>query len=261
MVQLGIIQLHIEEGHWAENRKHALHYMNRLAANGAQCLVLPEMWTSSDLSRRAALSEFSNDTLSIFQTWAQTHRCFLIGSQLEKDPQHDTYYNTAFAIGPDGALAGQYRKSHLFVLGGEANCFSAGTDLPFIFETPWGLWSVAICFDLRFPVMFRRLAKKGVSCFVIPAQWPLHRRDHWLTLLKARAIENQCIMIGANRLGTKGKDEFHGASAIFDPWGKRLCLLGKHRKYGLCTVDTDLATQVRRDFPSLFMDHPTIDEA
>lgn len=257
MVAFGLIQLKIVENDWEGNYRKALGEMERVQEQGADCIILPEMWTSLDRERRDLLAKWSREKLHAFQDWALGHHVYLIFSQLEQSRGH--FYNTAYVIAPTGRIVGSYRKIHLFVFGGETDYVDAGNRPPFVMQTPWGLWAVPVCFDLRFPILFRRLARQGVSCFIVPAQWPKEREAHWLALLRARAIENQCVMVGVNRRGKKGKEEFCGASAVFNPWGDCLKQLTRSTARAIVEVDMRQVEKSRSQFPCLALDHPRWD--
>lgn len=256
-VRIGLVQLKIVDGDWEGNFRAALRHMERLARAGANCVILPEIWTSLLAHRRDDLARFTEEKQGLFKAWAREHGVYVMGSGLEKS--RGNFYNTAFVLSPKGKDISAYRKVHLFALGGEARLFKAGNRLPPVFKTPWGLWSIAVCFDLRFPVMFRRLAQRGVKCVVIPAQWPARRSEHWLALLKARAIENQCVMVGVNRLGSKNGEAYTGRSAVFDAWGRERLLVPSQRQTGLVEIDMAEVDAVRKRFPSLARDHPRVD--
>lgn len=257
MTKIGIVQLRIVENDWEGNFRRVERHLQQLARQGAQCVILPEMWTSSTRDRKSELAAWSHDKLHWFQRWALAAHCYVIFSQLEG--YKNEFYNTAYTIAPTGDIVSRYRKVHLFAFGGETDLFHPGHRAPPLLQTPWGPWAVLICFDLRFPILFRRLARQGVTCFVVPAQWPENRGDHWLALLKARAIENQCMMIGVNRLGTKEKEHFHGASVIFDPWGNCVTRLRRSTQCALASVNMAMVDKVRSDFPCLSLDHPQLD--
>lgn len=261
MVKLGLIQLEIIDGDWIKNREHALHAMRALVAQGARLLVLPEIWHSFQLSRREALADFSNETRVLFAQFARDHAVTLVSCQVERDGSN--FYNTAFVWDESGREIAAYRKVHLFQVGGECAWFSAGDALPPVIHSSFGTWSVAICFDLRFPMMFRRLAEAGVHLVVVPAQWPSVRETHWRTLLAARAIENQMFMVGVNRRGAKqtqtGIEPYRGVSCVITPLGEPCLLLNESDEHGVVAIDLDDARRVREAFPCLSLSHPVID--
>lgn len=126
-------------------------------------------------------------------------------------------------------------------------------------HAPWGETGLAICYDLRFPEMFRRYALDGVQTMIISAEWPLQRIEHWQTLLRARAIENQCFVIAANCVGQCGGENFGGRSAVISPWGEVL-VEGQSDQPELLTVtfDTGQVDEVRRRIPVLIDRRPDL---
>jgi omega-amidase len=108
---------------------------------------------------------------------------------------------------------------------------------------------MTICYDLRFPELFRRYALAGARLILVPAEWPHPRRAHWQTLLRARAIENQCFVAACNRVGITGNSTFFGASAVIDPWGEALVEGGETELILTATIDLSLVDTVRKRIP------------
>ncbi len=158
--------------------------------------------------------------------------------------------NAAFAIRPDGTLAATYRKIHPFSFGDENRHYSGGDDCP-VFELDGVRAGLQICYDLRFPETFRRLSQRGAELVFVPANWPARRATHWLTLLAARAIENQMIVCGINRVGHDPTVEYPGLSAIHDARGEALSRGDGRPGLVLATVDLDDLRAWRQEFPAL----------
>jgi len=135
----------------------------------------------------------------------------------------------------------------------EQQYLQAGKAMP-VFDLPWGRTALAVCYDLRFPELFRRYALQGAMLVVVPAQWPARRAEHWRTLLRARAIENQMVVVGCNRVGCDGDDSapFGGHSAVYDAWG-RAAVEGNPDEEMLLTgaVDLSVVAQARSFIPAL----------
>ena len=133
----------------------------------------------------------------------------------------DKYFNSLIHINNKGELVSKYQKVHPFSFGNEDKNYSKG-------EKDWNTQiedfkiGLSICYDLRFPELYRLYAKERVDALVSIANWPDTRIEHWRTLLKARAIENQCYMIGVNRVGKDPKLNYVGYSGVYDPMGKEL---------------------------------------
>jgi predicted amidohydrolase len=120
---------------------------------------------------------------------------------------------------------------------------------PLIMDLPWGTTGMAICYDLRFPELFRRYAVQGAKVIVMPAEWPIERVEHWRTLLQARAIENQCFMVATNSAGQTGNTTFGGHSMIVDPWGKIVVEVGETPTLVTAEIEVDLVDSVRNRIP------------
>ncbi|MES2573070.1 MAG: nitrilase-related carbon-nitrogen hydrolase, partial [Verrucomicrobiota bacterium] len=180
---------------------------------------------------------------------ARKYGCLVMGSVIAPDTA-TTAANEAVAYAPDGSLLARYRKIHPFSLGGEAAVHKAGSE---IVTFQWGGFTVApfICYDLRFPEIFRAAARRGANLFVVMALWPAKRQQHWLTLLQARAIENQAYVAGVNRTGNEPLYSYAGRSVVINPHGIIIADAGEHET----VLDTAIAAETvetwRREFPAL----------
>jgi predicted amidohydrolase len=158
--------------------------------------------------------------------------------------------NEAVAFSSEGSLLVRYQKIHPFSLGGEADVHEAGTE---VHTFKWGLFTVApfICYDLRFPECFREAARAGANLFVVIALWPMKRQQHWLTLLQARAIENQAYVIGVNRVGVEPRYTYSGRSVVVDPHGIIVADAGEHEGVLTSAIHFDVVKSWRQEFPAL----------
>lgn len=219
------IQFNVQQGDLDANLVYVRQALARVAAQGAKLAVLPEMWSTGFAYRN--LAELAGRTAAVvaeLQQLSARHQLVIIGSQPE--PAGDgRVYNTAHVI-DNGRLVASYRKLHLFSLLGEDKAFKGG-DGWCLAETSLGKIGVIICYDLRFPELSRRLALEGARLICVPAQWPKPRQEHWRTLLRARAIENQLYMVSSNACGPIGKLDFFGMSMIIDPKGEVLADAGE----------------------------------
>jgi predicted amidohydrolase len=221
------------------------------AERGAELLVLPELWGSGyDLGRAPELADEINTGLfAATAALARHHRMAICGSLLEWDATTQRAYNTAALYDADGHLRGSYRKVHLIGLMDEDRYLGAGDALG-VLEMPWGKAALAICYDLRFPELFRRYALDGAGVILLPSEWPVQRIEHWRTLLKARAIENQCFVIACNRVGADRANTFGGRSAVVDPWGNVLAEAGDSMpELLIATLELDVIEQARSFLP------------
>ena len=218
------IQFNIHMGEIDHNLELALAGIRRVRERDARLAVLPEMWsTGYDYRHLAQLAEESPRVLQALERVTAELDMVVVGSLAEKGG--DTLYNTAYVV-DRGRVTGSYRKLHLFSTMGEDRFLGSG-DQSLILDTSVGRLGVAICYDLRFPEMIRQIALEGAEILCVPAEWPKPRQDHWRTLLRARAIENQLFVAAANCCGPQGKLDFFGMSMLIAPRGEVLAESGE----------------------------------
>lgn len=260
---ISIGQMDVRIGEPEDNVARVREWAVEAARRGSDLLVLPELWdTGYALDRAAELgTPLGMGRFAEVAVLAQEHRLHIIGSMLEVEPASGKAYNAAAWFGPQGEVLGIYRKLHLFRLMHEERYLCAGS-MPLLLDLPWGKTAVAICYDLRFPELFRRYALQGAVLTIIPAQWPHPRMAHWQILLRARAIENQMVVVGCNRVGEEaglsGTVRFGGRSAIVDAWGEALIEGGETEV--LLTAEVDLAAveRLRSKMPVLADRRPDV---
>jgi omega-amidase len=240
-IQAAAIQFNVRQGDVDANRDYVRAALRRAAGTGVQLAVLPEMWSSGFSYRN--LNELARCTAGIVEELLALSRelkLVIVGSMPE--PHGEKVYNTVY-VADNGRLAGTYRKLHLFSLLGEDKAFDSG-DSWLLAETSIGKVGVIICYDLRFPELSRRLALEGAAVICVPAQWPKPRQEHWRTLLRARAIENQLYVVACNACGPIGKLDFFGMSMIIDPKGEVLAEAGEAE----CMISAPLDMQLMADW-------------
>jgi predicted amidohydrolase len=156
----------------------------------------------------------------------------------------------ALVVGPDGTELVRYTKLHPFCLGSEHQHFRRGEALALF---PWQGFTVAplICYDLRFPEAFRCAVARGATLFVIIANWPQAREDHWLTLARARAIENLAYVVTVNRVGRDPHLAYSGRSQVINPRGEIVADAGNAAGWLAAALDAELVRNCRRGFPAL----------
>lgn len=219
-------------------------------------LVLPEMFATGFSMNVAGIQEGSKRVTEQFlESLAREFAIFVLGGVVNLGPD-GRGRNQALAYSPQGREIVRYDKMQPFSLGGESKHYTAG-DRTTHFD--WQGMTVApfICYDLRFPELFRAAVKPSKSAqpsaqlFAIIASWPLPRDAHWITLLQARAIENQAYVIGVNRSGKDPHHTYPGRSLIIDPHGKILIDAGNTERIVAADVDPQTVQKWRRDFPAL----------
>jgi len=225
-----------------------LNTMQQLAVEagrrGSHLLVLPELWSTGyalDQSKELA-NTLNTGMFTQVTTIAQQNKLSIVGSILEKRGVEVT--NSAAFFAPNGRMMGVYRKIHLFRLMDEDKWLQPGS-APLTIDLPWGTTGIAICYDLRFPELFRQYAVDGAKMIIIPAEWPAARVEHWRTLLQARAIENQCYIVATNAVEETGDTVFGGHSMIVDPWGKIVIEGGDSARLLTAEIELDLVDEVR----------------
>ena len=226
----------------------------RVARAGARLIVFPEMFMA--LPRKgeslASVAEpLDGPFACALAGEAKAHGLYLLAGLWEQAPRKDRVHNTAALFSPDGRRIARYRKMHLFdaLSVRESDRMLAGDEPPEIVEIDGFKTGFAICYDLRFPELFRRLAAEGAHLMLVPAAWyagPL-KEDHWLTLLKARAIENTCYVGGAVLCGPP----FTGRSTVVDPLGVSLCDAGESPGIVLADIHARRLEEVRTKLPCL----------
>ena len=249
-LRVAIGQMDVALGDAEANLRTVQALAAEAASGGAELLVLPELWGSGyDLGRAEELADELNTGLfSAVAALSRHHRMAIAGSLLEWDAEEERAYNTATLYNADGALLGRYRKIHRFGPMDEDRYLGAGDEAPLL-TTEWGTTALAICYDLRFPELFRRYALEGARIIIMPSEWPVPRIEHWRTLVRARAIENQCFVVACNRVGADRANTFGGRSAVVDPAGAVLVEGGAETELLHATLKLELVDDVRKIIP------------
>jgi predicted amidohydrolase len=263
-MRVAAIQLN-STGEVARNVETAERLVRGAAADGAELAVLPEKWNL--LGDSAALLQgaepLDGPTVSAARSWARELGIHLVaGSIAERSDDPDKSFNTSILIGPEGELEASYRKIHMFDVdvGGvayrESEHEEPGDEIVTA-ELGGALEGVTIgmsvCYDLRFPELYRILAVRGATVITVPSAFTLETgRDHWDVLLRARAIENQAFVVAANQIGEAPPHyRSYGRSAILDPWGVVLAQAPDEQCFITADLDLELQDRVRRMLPSL----------
>ena len=221
LLTVTLAQMDVHTGQPEANLVRVREFAAQAQKADADLLLLPELWLYGyDLERAEDWAvPLGEGGFAHMATLAREFGLHMAGSLLEK---HDGgVSNTAVLYAPDGALLGFYRKIHLFRLMDEHRHLISG-DHATICPTSWGPVGLAICYDLRFPELFRVMALAGADLFLVPVQLPVPRLDAWLTLARARAMENALFVAVCNRVGSEGEVTFAGQSLVVDPLGRVL---------------------------------------
>jgi omega-amidase len=223
---VSLAQIDVVSGEPARNLAKAEVYAEEAARRGSTLICFPEMWTTGfNWKANEELIRDRRDQVQAISGMAKRHRVWINGSMLCFNEEGKAA-NTSILFNPEGEIAAYYRKIHLFSLMNEERFLDPGKRIETA-ETPWGKTGLAICYDIRFPELFRRYFLEGVTMVLLPAAFPKPRLEHWKVLLRARAIENQTFVVGTNRVGSEGLGQdgtitYGGSSAVVDPWGRVL---------------------------------------
>jgi predicted amidohydrolase len=246
------------------------------AAAGAMLIGLPEnfAYLGPDQDHRAAIAEELPNQLPtmagaaapagpILTAMRQLARAagawLLLGGFPERTGVGNRIRNSAVLLDPQGEIQALYRKIHLFdvdVPGGrsfrESETVEAGAE-PVVAGTPWGNLGLTICYDLRFPELYRELGRRGARMIAVPSAFTLETgKDHWHVLLRARAIENQVFLIAPAQWGSHGGNRrSFGHALIVDPWGAVIAECGDHEGFALARLQLDYQDRIRATFPAL----------
>ena len=243
------------------NLETAERLVRDAARDGAELIALPEKWNllGPGDALRGGAEDLDGPTLSAVRSWARELGVHVVaGSISERVAERDKLSNTSVLVGPDGEVGAVYRKIHMFDVdvGGvayrESEHEEPGTEIVVssAADVPVGL---TVCYDLRFPELYRILAVRGARVITVPAAFTLHTgKDHWEPLLRARAIENQAFVLAPNQIGEAPPHyNSYGRSMIVDPWGVPLATAPDEECFVAAELDFALQDRIRESLPSL----------
>lgn len=221
-LRVSLLQMNIIPGKPEVNREKAIDMIKQAlkVKTKPDILTLPEMWTTAyQLGDIAKICDQEGmPTNELIAAQAKEGRVNIVAGSYAS-MQDRKVFNTAYVFDRRGNNIAKYQKIHLFKLMDEHKYIESGKQLC-TFKLDGIKCGIIICYDLRFPELSRKLALEGIKLLFVPAQWPAERLAHWVTLLKARAIENQIYIIAVNRAGENEEAEFLGGSMVINPWGE-----------------------------------------
>jgi predicted amidohydrolase len=246
----------------AANIQTALELIDRAAAGGAKLVALPEIWTylGDPAGNRENAEPIPGPVTDLLADRARKHGIYLHGGSFHQTEHgNPRVLNTAVVFNPDGDIVATYSKIHMFdvVLDGVASYEESASVAPgneiVTFDLEGLRVGLAICYDLRFPELFRILALRGADLIVLPAAFTMTTgKDHWEILIRARAIENGVYMMAPGQVGHDGNGKWcYGRSLIVDPWGTVLATAPDAETVIHSTLDRTRLSAVRRQVPSL----------
>jgi len=248
------------------DRERNLDEADRLAeqasCHGVSLIAFPEnvAFLRAEGSARPPAESLDGPTARRFVAMARRHAVWVLaGSIAERAPRRGRVFNTSILLTPDGDVAAIYRKMHLFdvAIPGRASfresAFVEAGDTPAVAATPLAVLGLSICYDLRFPELYRRLAMAGAQVLLVPSAFTAYTgRSHWTALLRARAIENLAWVVAPAQWGTHhpGRRSY-GHTSVIDPWGRVVACKRSGSGVVVARIDLDRVTHLRRELPVL----------
>ena len=247
---VSMAQIRVVRGDPGRNLARGEELAAEAARRGSDLVCFPEMWTTGfDGPANERLAAAHEAVVEQVADMARRHRIWISGSMPTLNAQ-GRVADTHILFDAAGGRAAVYRKTHLFTLHHEERHMVAG-DALCVAETPWGPVGLSVCYDIRFPEVFRSYALMGTRLVLSPMAFPHPRLAHWKTLVRARAIENQMFMVGTNQVGSEdlgaaGVVTYFGDSTIVDPWGETVAEASEEGEDLLtAAIDLDMADEVR----------------
>ena len=248
---VSLAQISVAQSQPGANLEKGEKLVAEAARRGSDLICFPEMWTTGfNWANNDRMAEEHEAVAGRIGDLARTHGLWINGSILALD-EAGKVANTSILFSPTGQKAWVYRKAHLFSFFHEERHMAPGRSLT-LAEPPWGPTGLSICYDIRFPELFRTYALKGARVVLTPMAFPYPRLEHWKILVRARAIENQLFMIGINQVGSEdfgaeGSITYFGDSAIVDPWGRTVVEASETEEMLLtATLDLDVVDEIRK---------------
>jgi omega-amidase len=234
----------------------ARSWIQKAAETGASLVCFPEQFaTGWDPSSHACVQGMEGEIVTTLRTLARKSGIAILGSLREQ--YRPLPRNTAIVVDSRGEVIARYAKCHPFTPGGEERHYCPGNEIT-IFRIDDLTFGLGICYDLRFPPLFRAYARRGVHAVIIPAAWPASRLRHWEILIRARAVDNRLYIIGVNTTGTTPVDTYRGDSIVVGPDGEVIARGGEGEELICAFLDPRHIEQVRNQPP--FVEHDRREE-
>lgn len=243
-----------------ENKETAAALIRAAVFEGAELVGLPELWSCHGLEKvyKENAEPVPGPTTDFLSGLARELGVYILGGSILEEASPEKVHNTSIFFTPDGELAAVYRKIHLFDVKApdreylESASIAPGEELVTA-KAGSATLGFSVCYDVRFPELYRLLALRGAEVLTVPAAFTLQTgKDHWKLLLRARAVENQAFVIAPAQWGQKADGRWtYGRSMIVDPWGTVLAQCPDRDGYALATLDLDYLDRFREEFPAL----------
>lgn len=244
-----------------ENLKRACAWIDEAALRGAKLVCFPEVMNliGRNVGEGGGKESVPGYTTDILCKKAKEHGIYIHGGSItEEIPGERRSRNTSVLISPEGEILAAYRKMHMFDITladgtpfNESDRVEPGTEIVTV-ETELGIFGMSICYDVRFPELYRLMALRGAQVIFVPSSFTMPTgKDHWEPLLRARAIENGCYIVAPGQIGTKPAYTAYGNSLTADPWGTVIARSKDAPGITYAEIDLDYLEQIRRQIPSL----------
>ncbi len=242
-----------------ENNLQKIEKMIKEAAvGGAELIAFPENAEYIGTDYPGNAQQVPGPVTDSFSAWAKQYQIYIHCGSITQKREGGTPYNTSFLWNKEGKVIGKYSKLHMFDIDmdegpsyKESDETSAGSEIV-VSKTKLGNFGFAICYDMRFPEIFKLMALNGAQVIFVPADFTMNTgKDHWMALLRARAIENTCYIAAPGQIGQKPEFMAYGKSIVIDPWGNVIAMASDEEQLVYAQIDTTLIDKVRRQVPSL----------
>ena len=243
-----------------ENKVTAEALIRTAVSDGAEFVALPELWNCHGLEEvyKANAEPVPGPTTEFLSGLARELGIYVLGGSILEHANSERMYNTSTFFTPDGDLAAVYRKIHLFDVKApdreylESAGIAPGEEIVAA-KAGSAILGLSVCYDVRFPELYRLLTLRGAEILAVPAAFTLQTgKDHWELLLRARAVENQAFVIAPAQWGQKADGRWtYGRSMVVDPWGTVLAQCPDRDGYALASLDLDCLKRLRAEFPAL----------
>ncbi len=247
-MKLGLIQY---SPVWEDKEKNKKQVLNILSTDlsSVDLLIFPEMTlTGFSMNSKQIAEDLNGDSFSFFKNIAKEKNTNILAGIILKEVNQ--IYNTAVHINSSGEIISIYKKIHPFTYSTEDKNYNAGTQIEVSEIDEWKI-GLTVCYDLRFPELYRFYTKQRTELIVNIANWPVDRIEHWCCLLRARAIENQCYVVGVNRVGDTGNIKYNGWSSVYDSMGNEI--IGIENEEGIFFTEINIVDvkKTRNSLPFL----------
>lgn len=244
-----------------ENLKQVCSWIDEAAAHGAKVICFPEVMNliGRNVGEGGGKEMIPGYTTDLLCWKAKEHGVYIHGGSISEMREGETRSsNTSVLISPEGKILAKYSKLHMFDITladgtpyKESDKVQPGSEIVTV-ETELGVFGMSICYDIRFPELYRLMAMRGAQVIFVPASFTMPTgKDHWEVLLRARAIENGCYIAAAGQIGTKPAYTAYGNSLVADPWGTVIARAKDRPGITYAEIDLDYLDQVRSQIPSL----------